>query len=67
MSVVHRLVLVAGLFLLIPVGFFTMVLLQSSPPQTPSANMWVVALGMPWLVSALVIYPIAWVVAALRD
>jgi len=61
---VHRLVLVAGFFLLIPVGVVTASLVRGNDQLTP--NQMLVSIAMSWIIAALVVYPLAWLFGGLR-
>jgi hypothetical protein len=65
MRFVHRLVIVAGFFLLIPVSFCALVILNpgTKPPTTEHL---IIAALMSWIVAGLVIYPIAWLFDGIR-
>jgi hypothetical protein len=65
MRFVHRLVVVAGFFLILPVGFFTLTAITGIGGKPATAGDFILAALMGWVVAGLVIYPVAWLFGGL--
>jgi hypothetical protein len=63
MRFVHRLVIVTGFFLLLPVGVITAGVIRGNDLLTP--NQMLISIAMGWIIAGLVIYPIAWLFGGL--